>query len=227
MGGINQDKKLIKIICRQSDRDPKVCKMSSSFVKRHRQGISRSLAVAAALSAAAALLLLLPPVQDMLMGAATLAKGHALRKPWKWLGLLHAAAYLSFLLSALLIVASFCSARMDSVAPEMRKHKAVLQNAGLYLILFVILVMHAPEDFFTPYLWCEDGCILISGAVYEGIGLLLTVHNGVFWLAQKLLGLLAHSLVSKDCHVETEFSGEILPLPSKTVILLKQLSTMR
>lgn len=33
-------------------------------------------------------------------------------------------------------------------------------------------------------------------------------------VAQKLLGLLAHSLVSKDCHVETEFSGEILPLPS-------------
>ena len=33
-------------------------------------------------------------------------------------------------------------------------------------------------------------------------------------VAQKLLGLLAHSLVSKDCHVETKFSGEILPLPS-------------
>lgn len=33
-------------------------------------------------------------------------------------------------------------------------------------------------------------------------------------VAQKLLGLLAHSLVSKDCHVETKFSGDTLPTPS-------------
>lgn len=33
-------------------------------------------------------------------------------------------------------------------------------------------------------------------------------------VAQKLLGLLAHSLVSKDCHVETKFSGDTLPMPS-------------
>ena len=30
-------------------------------------------------------------------------------------------------------------------------------------------------------------------------------------VAQKLLNLLAHSLVSKECRVETKFSGDTLP----------------
>ncbi|WP_296828006.1 histidine kinase N-terminal domain-containing protein [uncultured Megasphaera sp.] len=39
-------------------------------------------------------------------------------------------------------------------------------------------------------------------------------------VAQKLLGLLAHSLVSKECRVETKFSGDKLLLPSDVVTSL-------
>ena len=169
--------------------------MTSSFIKRHHQKFFISSVVASVLFATVALLLLLPPVQDMLMGAAALVKGRALRKPWKWQNLFHVVAYLSFLMSALFIALAYCLRHIEAVLEIVKRHGSLLQKTGMYLILFMLLVMHAPEDFFTPYLWCEDGSVLISGAVSNGIGLLFTVHNGVFWLAQKLLGLLCYWLV--------------------------------
>ena len=69
------------------------------------------------------------------------------------------------------------------------------ENLLFFLILFGLLVYRTPDDFFQPYLWAEDGSILIQGAIYNGISGLFVPGNGTYWVIQKLVALLCYWLV--------------------------------
>ena len=65
-----------------------------------------------------------------------------------------------------------------------------------FLLLFAIYALRSPEDFFSSYLWAEDGTVLISGSVLEGFGTIFTPTNGTLWLIQKLLAFVCYKLLS-------------------------------
>lgn len=69
------------------------------------------------------------------------------------------------------------------------------ENLLFFLILFGLLVCRTPDDFFQPYLWAEDGVVLIQGSIYSGISGLFVPGNGTYWVIQKLLALLCYWLV--------------------------------
>ena len=61
-----------------------------------------------------------------------------------------------------------------------------------FLILYALLVFRAPSDFFQPYLWAEDGTVLIQGSIYNGIQSVFQVGNGAYWVIPKLIALLCY-----------------------------------
>jgi len=69
------------------------------------------------------------------------------------------------------------------------------ENLLFFLILFGLLVYRTPDDFFQPYLWAEDGSVLIQGSIYNGISGLFVPVNGTYWVIQKLVALLCYWLV--------------------------------
>ena len=68
------------------------------------------------------------------------------------------------------------------------------ENLLFFLILFGLLVYRTPDDFFQPYLWAEDGSVLIQGSIYNGISGLFVPDIGTYWVIQKLLALLCYWL---------------------------------
>lgn len=64
-----------------------------------------------------------------------------------------------------------------------------------FLVLYALLVFRAPNDFFQPYLWAEDGTVLIQQAIQQGVSSIFTVNNGTYWVMQKLLALLCYWIV--------------------------------
>lgn len=66
------------------------------------------------------------------------------------------------------------------------------ENTIFFLVLFVLLALRAPKDLFTPYLWAEDGAVIIQGAIYDGVKAIFTPGNGAYWVIQKALGVLCY-----------------------------------
>lgn len=91
-------------------------------------------------------------------------------------------------------------------------------NLLYFLSLYFILVFRAPEDFFSPYLWAEDGTILIESAIYDGISGVFIPGNGTYWVIQKILALLCYWVVIP--------SGSILLLPYLMQISFKIIAVL-
>ena len=67
-----------------------------------------------------------------------------------------------------------------------------LQNIIYFLMIFTVFVMRCPKDLFTPYLWGEDGTILITDSAMEGIFAIDNVTNGTLWVIQKTVGVISY-----------------------------------
>ena len=93
-----------------------------------------------------------------------------------------------------------------------------LRHITMFVSLFLLLAMHAPADLFTPYLWAEDGVVLISGAIYNGIKALFIPGNGAYWVIQKLLAWL--------CYLVVLPFNSITALPYLQQIAAKALATL-
>ena len=91
-------------------------------------------------------------------------------------------------------------------------------NLLMFVILFALLSFHAPKDLFTPYLWAEDGSVLMQGAMNFGIKTLFIPGNGAYWVIQKLIGLLCYCLLLPFNNIQT--------LPYLMQIVSKLLATL-
>lgn len=87
-----------------------------------------------------------------------------------------------------------------------------------FLALFCLLACRAPADLLTPYLWAEDGKVLIHGAIYDGVEGIAIPGNGTYWVMQKALGLFCYWLVRPF--------GSIVALPYVMQILAKALHVL-
>ncbi len=63
----------------------------------------------------------------------------------------------------------------------------LLANLVGITYLFLLLALRVPEDTFHPYMWLEDGVVLIQGAMDEGLVFILHSNMGTFWVIQKTL----------------------------------------
>ncbi len=63
-----------------------------------------------------------------------------------------------------------------------------------WLVLFLIYILRVPEDAFTPYLWAEDGCILLQESMNQGISSLMNITSGTHWLAPRLVALFSYHI---------------------------------
>lgn len=61
-----------------------------------------------------------------------------------------------------------------------------------FLTLYVLLVFRTPKDFFQPYLWAEDGSVLIQQAIQNGLSSVFMVGNGTYWVMQKIVALICY-----------------------------------
>lgn len=57
-----------------------------------------------------------------------------------------------------------------------------------FLLLFLLYVLRSPDDFFQPYLWAEDGGLILQNAVYIHEGNILDSFNGTLWVLQRGIG---------------------------------------
>ena len=72
----------------------------------------------------------------------------------------------------------------------------VLTGILSFVLLFAIYVLRTPEDFFSSYLWAEDGTVLISESIRNGFGSIFTPTNGTLWVIQKLMAYVCYRFVS-------------------------------
>lgn len=75
-------------------------------------------------------------------------------------------------------------------------------NLAMFFVLFCLLIWRTPEDFFSPYLWAEDGAILIQGAIYDGLKGVIVPENGAYWILQKVLSLICYWLIAPFNNIE-------------------------
>lgn len=75
------------------------------------------------------------------------------------------------------------------------KKKVILENFWCFSILFALLAFRCPADLFTPYLWAEDGAVLIQESIYKGISVITRPENGAYWIIQRIFGLFCYGLV--------------------------------
>ncbi len=152
---------------------------------RHEKALRRSLLAMSIAFAFVGFALLFPFVGSVAVTVGSMLRGSPLRRPDKWLSLLHKAAAWSLLASASSLGAFLLMDRF--------RHR--IQDTQMFLVLFFLLAMHAPDDFFEPYLWAEDGTVLIQGAVFDGLKCVLVPGNGCLWTGQKLMAFLCYMLV--------------------------------
>lgn len=93
-----------------------------------------------------------------------------------------------------------------------------LQNIFFFTILFSVLIFRVPGDFFTPYLWAEDGTVLIQSSIYYGLKGIFIPNCGTYFVVQKTLALLCYWLVIP--------SGNITYLPYIMQIVFKSVSVL-
>ena len=75
------------------------------------------------------------------------------------------------------------------------KRKIVSDNFLYFVALFLLLAFRSPMDLITPYLWAEDGTVLIRESVYEGLSIIAKQGNGAYWVIQRIFGLVCYWLV--------------------------------
>ena len=86
-----------------------------------------------------------------------------------------------------------------------------------FLTLYVLLVFRAPKDFFQPYLWAEDGDVLISQAIWDGVSSIFAVGNGTYWMMPRMVALI--------CYWSVRPFGSIVLLPYIMQIVSKIIIT--
>ena len=59
------------------------------------------------------------------------------------------------------------------------KRKIVSDNFLYFVALFLLLAFRSPMDLITPYLWAEDGTVLIRESVYEGLSIIAKQGNEI------------------------------------------------
>lgn len=106
------------------------------------------------------------------------------------------------------------------IQPDLRKIRQILspQNLLCFVILFALLAFRTPEDLFTPYLYSEDGGVLIQGSIYNGIRGIVKPGNGTYWVIQKALALLCYWVILP--------TRSIAALPYIMQVLTKILGTL-
>lgn len=98
------------------------------------------------------------------------------------------------------------------------KKRVTGENVLYFMALFSLLAFRTPADLFTPYLWAEDGKVLIHGAIYDGLKGLAMPGNGAYWVIQRALGLSCYWLVRPF--------GNIVALPYVMQVLAKALHVL-
>ena len=87
-----------------------------------------------------------------------------------------------------------------------KKH---LESIIFFIVLFLLYSFRTPGNLTEPYLWAEDGRVLIQRAIYDGFGSLFIVGNGFYWSMQRLLVLILYYIL----------------LPFSNITLLPQMMT--
>ncbi len=63
-----------------------------------------------------------------------------------------------------------------------------------FFALFLLLCLRSPQDVYTPYLWGEDGEVLLKGSVEFGPSALFKVFAGTFWVIQRAISLVCYEI---------------------------------
>ncbi len=71
-----------------------------------------------------------------------------------------------------------------------------------FLLLFIIYVMHSPEDLFSAYLWAEDGTVLIQGSIFDGLNSIFIPWNGTIWVIPKTVALVCYRVMLALNHLD-------------------------
>jgi hypothetical protein len=98
------------------------------------------------------------------------------------------------------------------------KRKIVSDNFLYFVALFLLLAFRSPMDLITPYLWAEDGTVLIRESVYEGLSIIAKQGNGAYWVIQRIFGLVCYWLLKPF--------GSIEALPYIMQVLSKSLNVL-
>ena len=62
----------------------------------------------------------------------------------------------------------------------------------MFMVLFLVYSLRAPDDLLGTYLWAEDGCVLLQNAINDGVKVLITPTSGTYWTIQKFIGLICY-----------------------------------
>ena len=76
-----------------------------------------------------------------------------------------------------------------------RNRKEKLSSAACFIMLFLLYSLRTWNDTFAPYLWAEDGSVLIQGSIFDGINSIFQPRNGTYWVIQKIIALLCYRIV--------------------------------
>lgn len=104
----------------------------------------------------------------------------------------------------------------SSPAPSRRKRAA--EGLGCFVLLFFLLALRTPADLFTPYLWAEDGALLIEDSIFFGADALFIPGNGAYWFLQRFLALL--------CYWAVSLSGSLAALPYVMQVVFKSAAVL-
>lgn len=82
-----------------------------------------------------------------------------------------------------------------------------------YLILFLIYCGRTVDTFHFPYLYAEDGNVLVEGAIYQGFSVVTLTANGTYWALPKLIAYL--------CYRFSVLTGSFYLLPYYMTVMTK------
>lgn len=190
----------------------------SNYISKHKSFLSYFSLICFFLFFGIGLFSVLPYSNNFFINILIYIKGQGLRNPDKWIRLFKETGLFFLFVSAFFILLfihfssneklrtlslkftllddyDYSKENIDNV--DLINKKVInKQNVIMFIILFVLFILHAPEDVFTPYLWAEDGSVLIQGAIYDGLKTIFRIDNvGGLWIGQKILSLLCYWLV--------------------------------
>ena len=125
----------------------------------------------------------------------------------------HSQTFWSLLFLIIFAVLGFVSYILEGKIVRFRKLQALLG----FMLLYFLYSFRAPEDFLTPYLWAEDGVVLIQESIFYGPGSIFRAGNGAYWFIQKIIALL--------CYRVSLLSGGMSVLPQLQGIITKMIAT--
>ncbi len=69
-----------------------------------------------------------------------------------------------------------------------------VQTAACFIVLYLMYIFRAPGDSFANYLWAEDGGVLLSSAMRDGLRSVLIPGNGAYWVLPRLIGIVCYGI---------------------------------